>query len=67
MGFLAFGIFCLITLGIAYLIVWALGYFVPARPAIVDKVVWGVAVLIIVLKLLTVTGLLSHDPQIPHL
>ena len=66
MGFLSFLIFVFIVLGIAWLGVWAASYFFPGHPAIVDKLIWGIAVVMIVLKLLAVTGLLSHDPQMPH-
>lgn len=66
MGFLAFGIFCFITLAMAWIIIWVLGYFLPGHPALVDKIIWGIALLMIVLKLLAVTGLMAHDPQIPH-
>ena len=67
MGFLAFGIFCLIVLAIAWIVTWCLGYFVPGYPGIVDKIVWAIAVVIIIIKLVQVTGLMGHDPQIPHL
>ncbi len=66
MGFLAFGIFCLIVIGIAVLLVKLFAYFIPGHPAIIDQIIWGIGVLIIALKLLDVTGLMSHDPQIPH-
>lgn len=65
MGFVEFLILCAITVAIAYAAVWLLGYFLPGHPAIVDKIIWGVAILIIVMQLLKATGLLSHDPQIP--
>lgn len=67
MGFVEFLLLVFITLGIAYGAVWALGYFLPGHPAVVDTVIWGVAVLIIVMALLKATGVMSHDPQIPKL
>jgi hypothetical protein len=66
MGFLEFVLLCVITLAIAAGAVWILGHFLPGHPAIVDLLIWGVAVLIIVMALLRATGLLHYDPQIPR-
>jgi hypothetical protein len=66
MGFLAFVIFCFVVMAIAWLAVWLLGYFLPGHPVIVDKIIWGLGIFIIILKLLQVTGILSHDPMIPR-
>jgi phosphate starvation-inducible membrane PsiE len=65
MGFLEFVIMVFITVAIAAVAVYLLGHFLPGHPPIVDTVIWGVAVLIIVVALLNATGILSHDPQIP--
>ena len=65
MGFLEFLIMCFITIAIAYVAVWALGHFLPGHPAIVDTIIWGVAVLIILVALLKATGVMHYDPQIP--
>ncbi len=67
MGLGEFILFCGIVVGIAWGGVWALGYFLPGHPGIVDKIIWGLAIIIIVAKALHATGLLSHDPQIPRL
>jgi len=67
MGFLEFIIFCAIVLGIAWLGTWALGYFMPGHPDLIDKIIWGLAIVIIIIKIVQVTGLLGHDPQIPHI
>jgi hypothetical protein len=66
MGFLEFLIMTVITVCMATVAVWALGAFLPGHPAIIDKIIWGVAVLIIVGALLHATGVLSHDPKIPQ-
>jgi len=66
MGFIEFLILCFVVLVAAALFVWAANYFAPGHPAIVDKLAWGVAILIILVVLLRATGILSHDVQIPH-
>lgn len=69
MGFLEFIILCFITLGIAWVGTWVLVYFYGGeKPAVVMacKIIWAIAILIIVLALLRATGLMSHDPKIPH-
>ncbi len=65
MGFIAFLILCFVVLVAAAIFVWAAGYFAPGHPAIVDKLVWGVAIFIILVVLLQATGILSHDVKIP--
>jgi len=67
MGFLEFIILCAIVVAIAGGGTWALRYFMPEHPQIIELIIWGVAILIIVVALLRATGLLSHDPQIPRL
>lgn len=67
MGFLEFGVFCLITLAIAWFLNWLLNTFIPSHPAVVNQIIWGLAILIIILKLAAAVGILGHDVQIPHL
>ncbi len=67
MGFIEFLILCFVVLVAAAIFVWAVGYFAPTHPPIVDKLAWGVAILIILVALLTATGILSHDIRIPHI
>jgi len=66
MGLLAFVIFVFIVLAIAWCGIWLLNTFLPEHPAIVDKLIWALALFIILFKLLQVTGIMSHDPVIPH-
>ena len=65
MGFVEFLIMCLVTAAIAYVAVWLLGHFLPGHPAVIDTIIWGIAVLIIIVALLKATGIMSYDPQIP--
>ena len=68
MGILDFFLLILICCVLAAGVVWALGYFLGDRvPAIVPKIVWGVAILIIVVALIQALGLMSWNPKIPSL
>ena len=66
MGLIEFIILCVVTLVIVWVGVWLLGMFAPGHPAIIDRLIWGVAVIIIVFALVRATGIMSHDPQIPR-
>jgi asparagine N-glycosylation enzyme membrane subunit Stt3 len=66
MGFVEF----LIIVIVVVLLAAVANYFVqqiPNTPAIFGRIIWAVAVLIIVVLLLKATGILSHDVQIPHI
>lgn len=65
MGLLAFGIFCILVICIAYLIIWVAGKLAPNHPTFVDNVIWVLAVLIIVVMLAGALGL--HDVMIPRI
>jgi len=52
---------------LAWIAVWVLGVLAPGHPATIDHIIWGVAVLIIVVTLARAMGLLGYDPQIPRL
>ena len=67
MGVLEFFILVLVVVVLAALTVWAIGQFAPGTPPLIIKIVWGVAVLIIVVVLIQALGLMGHDPQIPRL
>jgi hypothetical protein len=67
MGFGAFLIFCLVVVAFAWLATWIVGYFFANAPGIIVKIIWGVAVLIIIVQLASAVGLLGHDIRIPHL
>lgn len=67
MGVVEFFVLVVVVVLLAALAVWAIGYFAPSHPPIMDKVIWGVAVLIVLFALVNATGLLGHDPRIPSL
>lgn len=66
MGFGAFLILCLIVCGLAWCATALIQYFYSGCPAIVPKIIWGVAILIILYTLVTAMGLLGHDVPIPR-
>lgn len=67
MGVIEFFILCVVTVVLGALTVWAIGYFTTSHPAVIDKIIWGVVILIIVVALVQAVGLLGIDPQIPRL
>lgn len=67
MGIIEFFVLCVVVVIAAALAVWAMGYFAPGHPPLVDRLVWGVAIVIVAFALLQATGLLNHDPQIPRI
>lgn len=67
MGIVEFFILCVVVVLLAALAVWAIGYFAPAHPPMIDKVIWGVAVFVILFALAQAVGLFGHDPMIPRI
>jgi hypothetical protein len=66
MGIIEFLIIVVVVVFACWLAVYAIGYIAPGHPAIIDKIIWGVAILIILVLLLQATGILAHDVRIPH-
>jgi len=64
MGLLSLGIFIVLVLCIAALIVWVAGKLAPDDQALVDNLVWVLAVLVIVVQIASALGL--HDVLIPR-
>ena len=62
----SFFLVIVVVLGAA-LTTWVIGYFAPDHPKIIDKLVWGLAVVIIIYALVIATGLLARDPRIPSI
>jgi hypothetical protein len=67
MGIVEFFVLLLVVVIFAALTVWAIGKFAPGTPALVTNIVWGVAIVIIVVTLLRATGIIGMDPQIPRI
>jgi hypothetical protein len=66
-GIIEFFILVLVVVICAAITVWAIGAFAPGTPAIVPKLVWALAVVIIIYTLAQAVGLFSHDVAIPRL
>lgn len=66
MGLVEFIIICIVVVAIAWVGTWAIGQ-IPNYPPIIPKIIWLVAIAIIIVTLLRVTGIMLHDPQIPRL
>ena len=66
MDFITFIIICGVTVVLAYLGTLIIALLVPTRPPIVDRIIWGVAIAIILWTLIRATGIISYAPQIPH-
>ncbi len=66
MGFVEFMIASFVVVVLAAIGSWAVKK-VPECPAIVPQLFWGVAIVIILLMLVSATGIMRRDPQIPHL
>jgi hypothetical protein len=67
MGIIEFFILVAVAVGLGWLLIWGLGYFAPGHPGIIDKIIWGVVIVVIIFALVQATGILRHDPQIPHI
>lgn len=65
MGFGVFLVYVVVIVVLAAVANWIFGQ-VPGVPAIIPKVVWILAVVVILYLLLTATGILGHDVRIPH-
>ena len=66
MGLFEFLLIVVLVVFACWLAVYVIGYIAPGHPAIMDKIIWGVGILIILMLLLQATGILSHDVRIPH-
>jgi hypothetical protein len=67
MGLFEFLLIVILIVVLAALTVWVIGQIAPGTPALVLRIVWAVAVLVILFILAQATGILRYDPRIPHL
>ena len=67
MGIVEFFILCVVVVLIGAAAVWVMGQLSPQHPQIIDKIIWFVVVLIIVVILINALGLTHYDPQIPKI
>ena len=67
MGLISFLLLVVVVVVLTWLAVWAIGYFAPGHPAVVDHILWGVAIVIILVYFAQAIGLWGYDPKIPRL
>ncbi len=67
MGIVEFFLLCVVVVLCAAGAIWVIGFFAPGHPPLIDKWIWGVACLVILVALVQATGLLKHDIRIPSL
>ncbi len=69
MGFLTFLILVIVTLALAAGALWIINRFIQNPPSWVPIIIWGVALFIIFVTLIQVTGvwemITKYDPKIP--
>ena len=65
MGFGELLLYIIVVAILAAVANWILGQ-IPGVPAILPKIIWILAVVIVLWLLLTATGILSHDVRIPR-
>jgi len=66
-GIIAFFVLILVVVVAAAVTVRLIAYFAPGTPDLIGQIVWGVAILLILVVLLRALGVVGHDIQIPHL
>lgn len=66
MLFVTLLIYIVLVVLLAYLAIWVIGQLAPSHPAIIDKLIWIVAVLIVVMLLMQAFGL-AGGPRVPQL
>ena len=65
MGLIELLIYIVVVVAIGWLAIWVLGQIAPGHPAVIDRIIWVVVVLIIVLVLVRAFGIV--DPPVPRL
>lgn len=65
MGLIELVIYIIVVVLIGWLAIWVLGQVAEGHPAIIDRIIWVVVVLIIVLVVVRAFGIV--DPPVPRL
>jgi len=63
----AFIVLVFVVVALCWIATWALGYFFPGHNPIFDKLIWGLGIFIVLMKLIAALGLLGFDPAIPRI
>ena len=67
MGIAEFFILAVVVVLLGWLAIFAMGQLAPGHPATIDKIIWFVVIIVILITLLNAMGLLGYDPRIPRL
>jgi hypothetical protein len=67
MGVLELFFYIVIVVLIGWGAVWLVGYLAPGHPAIIDKLIWLVVIVIVIVTLASAFGLTAVDPRVPRL
>ncbi len=67
MGIIEFFVVVFVVAAAAGVTVWAIKRFIPSAPPFFVNVVWGAAVIVILVLIASVLGLTGIDPRIPRL
>ena len=59
MGLIELLIYIVVVVLIGWLAIWVLGQLAPGHPAVIDKIIWVVVVLIVVLVLVRAFGIVD--------
>lgn len=65
MGLIELLITVVVIVLLGWLAIWVLGQLAPGHPAVIDRIIWVVVVLIVVLVLVRAFGIV--DPPVPRL
>ncbi len=66
MGLFQFLLIAVVVVVVCAAAIWLMGQLAPSHPAIIDTLIWVLAVVILVLILAQATGIFSHDVAIPR-
>lgn len=47
--------------------IWLVDYLAPSHPDIIDKLIWLVVIVLVLIVLVNAFGLMRFDPQVPRL
>lgn len=67
MGIVELFILIFLTVLAGALTVWGLAELAPNHPAFIDRIVWFIVVLVIVVAVAFALGLQNFDPRVPSL
>jgi hypothetical protein len=62
---IALFVYIVIVVVLGYVAVWVMGQIAPGHPAVIDRIIWVVVVLIVVLVVANAVGL-TGGPMVPR-